>query len=142
MLSLAVVACMSAYVPTLFHCQRQCTSHLVIELACCMAYRKRVRHICYLPRICACTGVKSITSHVVVLTLALFVLSGVDIASLLRRFGLEASGTNEKVGTVAIAYAAHKALSPVRFPPTVALTPVVAKAIGKKPKEDDKPQDL
>jgi hypothetical protein len=36
------------------------------------------------------------------------------------------------VGTFAIAYAAHKALSPVRFPPTVALTPVVAKWLGKK----------
>eukprot|EP00967_Tisochrysis_lutea_P046263 scaffold56192_cov17-Tisochrysis_lutea.AAC.2 len=36
-----------------------------------------------------------------------------------------------QVGTFAIAYAAHKALSPVRFPPTVALTPVVAKWIGK-----------
>jgi hypothetical protein len=36
-----------------------------------------------------------------------------------------------QVGTFAVAYAAHKALSPVRFPPTVALTPVVAKWIGK-----------
>lgn len=40
--------------------------------------------------------------------------------------------TSEKVGTFAIAYAAHKALSPVRFPPTVALTPVVAKWLGKE----------
>jgi len=30
-------------------------------------------------------------------------------------------------GTVAIAYAAHKAASPIRFPPTVALTPLTAK---------------
>lgn len=37
------------------------------------------------------------------------------------------------VGTFAIAYAAHKALSPVRFPPTVALTPVVARWLGKEP---------
>ena len=36
------------------------------------------------------------------------------------------------MGTFAIAYAAHKALSPVRFPPTVALTPVVAKFLGQK----------
>jgi len=56
--------------------------------------------------------------------------------------GLKPSDTSEKVGTFAIAYAAHKALSPVRFPPTVALTPVVAKIIGKKPTEADKPQDL
>lgn len=37
------------------------------------------------------------------------------------------------MGTFAIAYAAHKALSPVRFPPTVALTPLVAKWLGKEP---------
>ena len=48
---------------------------------------------------------------------------------------LQVSDTSERVGTVAIAYAAHKALSPVRFPPTVALTPVVAKWLGK-----DKPE--
>lgn len=47
------------------------------------------------------------------------------------------SDTNEKVGTVAIAYAAHKALSPVRFPPTVALTPVVAKLLGKDQQKDE-----
>ncbi len=40
-----------------------------------------------------------------------------------------------QVGTFALAYAAHKALSPVRFPPTVALTPVVAKYLGKKKEE-------
>jgi hypothetical protein len=50
--------------------------------------------------------------------------------------GLNVSDTSEKVGTFAIAYAAHKALSPVRFPPTVALTPVVAKWFGKKPEEE------
>lgn len=59
------------------------------------------------------------------------VASGVDVRSLLAGIGLQVSDTSEKVGTVAIAYAAHKALSPVRFPPTVALTPVVAKWLGK-----------
>ena len=43
--------------------------------------------------------------------------------------------------TVAIAYAAHKAASPIRFPPTVALTPVVAKLIGKEPNEDGQDED-
>ena len=38
-----------------------------------------------------------------------------------------------QVGTFAIAYAAHKALSPVRFPPTVALTPLVARWLGREP---------
>lgn len=45
----------------------------------------------------------------------------------------QVTSTNETVGTFAIAYAAHKALSPVRFPPTVALTPVVARWLGKEP---------
>jgi hypothetical protein len=56
---------------------------------------------------------------------------GVDVASLLSKVGLDVNTTSEKVGTFAIAYAAHKALSPVRFPPTVALTPVVARWTGK-----------
>ncbi|KAI8101640.1 hypothetical protein M9434_006707 [Picochlorum sp. BPE23] len=57
--------------------------------------------------------------------------AGVDVAAILSKVGLQVSDTSEKVGTFAIAYAAHKALSPVRFPPTVALTPVVAKWLGK-----------
>ena len=61
---------------------------------------------------------------------------GVDVAALLSRIGITVSDTNERVGTVAIAYAAHKALSPVRFPPTVALTPVVARLLGKDSGKD------
>eukprot|EP00232_Nephroselmis_pyriformis_P019330 CAMPEP_0182873620 /NCGR_PEP_ID=MMETSP0034_2-20130328/12441_1 /TAXON_ID=156128 /ORGANISM="Nephroselmis pyriformis, Strain CCMP717" /LENGTH=204 /DNA_ID=CAMNT_0025006279 /DNA_START=53 /DNA_END=667 /DNA_ORIENTATION=- len=60
------------------------------------------------------------------------VSSGVDIGSLLGKVGLEVTSTSTNVGTFALAYAAHKALSPVRFPPTVALTPMVAKAMGKE----------
>ena len=71
-----------------------------------------------------------------------FMAAGIDVPALLQRLGLKPSDTSEKVGTFAIAYAAHKALSPVRFPPTVALTPVVAKLIGKKPTDADEPQDL
>ncbi|GMH37744.1 hypothetical protein BSKO_05617 [Bryopsis sp. KO-2023] len=67
------------------------------------------------------------------------VSAGVDVRSLLGNFGLEVGSTGERVGTVAIAYAAHKALSPVRFPPTVALTPVVANLLGKKPTDDEPP---
>ncbi|EJK44011.1 hypothetical protein THAOC_37491 [Thalassiosira oceanica] len=62
--------------------------------------------------------------------------NGVDVGSLLSKVGIEASGTSETAGTFAIAYAAHKAASPIRFPPTVLLTPVVAKLIGKEPDED------
>ena len=56
---------------------------------------------------------------------------GWTLVRLLARIGISVNATNEKVGTVAIAYAAHKALSPVRFPPTVALTPVVARLLGR-----------
>jgi hypothetical protein len=58
--------------------------------------------------------------------------NGVDVGALLAKVGIQTSGGAEKAGTVAIAYAAHKAASPIRFPPTVALTPVVARLIGKK----------
>ena len=61
--------------------------------------------------------------------------NGVDVSSLLAKVGIESSGAADKAGTFAIAYAAHKAASPIRFPPTVILTPVVAKLIGKEPEE-------
>lgn len=59
--------------------------------------------------------------------------NGVDVSSLLANIGIETSDAADKAGTFAIAYAAHKAASPIRFPPTVVLTPVVAKLIGKEP---------
>ena len=51
--------------------------------------------------------------------------------------GIATGETGGKVGTFALAYAAHKAASPIRFPPTVALTPVVASWIGKIRKGGD-----
>jgi Protein of unknown function (DUF1279) len=65
--------------------------------------------------------------------------NGVDIAGLLKQVGIENSEVGEKAGTFALAYAAHKAASPIRFPPTVILTPLVAKLIGKDPVENDEP---
>lgn len=62
--------------------------------------------------------------------------NGVDVAGLLTKVGITVGDTEEKVGTFAIAYAAHKAASPIRFPPTVLLTPIVAKLIGKEPEQD------
>ena len=61
--------------------------------------------------------------------------SGVDVGALLGKIGIESTANTETAGTFAIAYAAHKAASPIRFPPTVLLTPVVAKLIGKEPEE-------
>lgn len=58
---------------------------------------------------------------------------GIDVVDLLARIniGVGADSAGEKAGTLALAYAAHKALSPIRFPPTVALTPVVANWLRK-----------
>lgn len=66
--------------------------------------------------------------------------NGVDVASLLKKIGIE-NDAGEKAGTFALAYAAHKAASPIRFPPTVILTPVVAKLIGKEPVEESNIDD-
>ena len=37
---------------------------------------------------------------------------------------------------MAIAYTTHKGLSPIRFPPTVALTPIVARLLGREVAEE------
>ncbi|XP_023512163.1 uncharacterized protein LOC111776967 [Cucurbita pepo subsp. pepo] len=63
--------------------------------------------------------------------------AGVDVQALLQKVGISVDGNGEKVGTFALAYAAHKATSPIRFPPTVALTSVVATWIGKKVEEEN-----
>ncbi|KAK2640809.1 hypothetical protein Ddye_022572 [Dipteronia dyeriana] len=63
--------------------------------------------------------------------------AGVDVQALLQKVGISTSETGEKVGTFALAYAAHKAASPIRFPPTVALTPIVASWIGKKVEKEE-----
>jgi hypothetical protein len=62
--------------------------------------------------------------------------NGVDVGALLSKVGIESSGATETAGTFAIAYAAHKAASPIRFSPTVILTPVVAKLIGKETRRE------
>ena len=63
------------------------------------------------------------------------VSNGIDVAALLGKIGIKATSSSSTAGTAGIAYAIHKAASPIRFPPTVALTPVVAGWISKKPKE-------
>ncbi|XP_023762505.1 uncharacterized protein LOC111910960 [Lactuca sativa] len=65
------------------------------------------------------------------------ITAGVDVQALLQKVGISANETGEKMGTFALAYAAHKAASPIRFPPTVALTPIVASWIGKKVDKDN-----
>ncbi|QDZ17948.1 DUF1279 domain-containing protein [Chloropicon primus] len=83
--------------------------------------------------------VTSISFAIVSFALCYFLVSiGVDITALLEKIGLSPSSTSEKVGRFAIAYAAHKAASPIRFPPTVALTPVVAQLMGRDAKSGKK----
>ncbi|KAF7805742.1 protein FAM210B, mitochondrial-like [Senna tora] len=79
----------------------------------------------------------SITLSLISFTLCYALISaGIDVQALLQKVGISADATGEKVGTFALAYAAHKAASPIRFPPTVALTPIVAGWIGKKVEKD------
>ena len=84
----------------------------------------------------------SISFAIVSFSLCYFLVSvGIDVPALLGKLGLHVSSGGEKVGRVAIAYAAHKAASPIRFPPTVALTPVVAQLMGKKGEDEQKQDD-
>uniref|UniRef100_A0A0C9SA91 TSA: Wollemia nobilis Ref_Wollemi_Transcript_4390_1318 transcribed RNA sequence n=1 Tax=Wollemia nobilis TaxID=56998 RepID=A0A0C9SA91_9CONI len=71
----------------------------------------------------------------------LLITFGVDVQALLHKVGIDTNETGERVGTFALAYAAHKAASPIRFPPTVALTPVVANWFGKITKDKDMDTD-
>jgi hypothetical protein len=72
----------------------------------------------------------------------LLVDNGVDVSSLLSKVGIDNSNAaTEKAGTFAIAYAAHKAASPIRFPPTVLLTPLVAKLFGKEPQTEESQEE-
>ena len=76
--------------------------------------------------------VTSISLSLVSITVCYTLISaGVDVAALLSKVGISVTSNSEKFGTFALAYAAHKAASPIRFPPTVALTPVVANWMGK-----------
>lgn len=84
----------------------------------------------------------SVPLAIVSFTICYFLVdAGIDVAALLAKVGIE-SAASEKAGTFAIAYAAHKAASPIRFPPTVLLTPVVAKLIGKEPETDEEGEQL
>ena len=86
--------------------------------------------------------ITSISLSLVSITICYVLVSaGMDVASILDAIGLGAYTNGEKVGTFAIAYAAHKALSPVRFPPTVALTPIVAGWMGKDVKPEDSEEE-
>ena len=81
----------------------------------------------------------SITLAIISYALCFLLISrGVDVSILLEKVGIQVSEASSSAGTAAIAYAVHKAASPIRFPPTVALTPVVATWLGKKNEGDTK----
>ena len=86
---------------------------------------------------CLMTGsaylVTSITFAVISYAICYILVStGVDVGALLAKIGIQSSAAASSAGTAGIAYAIHKAASPIRFPPTVALTPIVANWLGKK----------
>jgi len=58
--------------------------------------------------------------------------AGVDVAGVLSAVGIKVTETSQSVGVASLAYIAHKAASPIRFPPTLALTPFVANMMGKE----------
>jgi len=68
----------------------------------------------------------------------ILVSNGIDVGAVLEKLGIQSSAAASNTGTAAIAYAVHKAASPIRFPPTVVLTPIVAEWLGKKPVEEIK----
>ena len=83
--------------------------------------------------------ITSITLAIISYAICYFLVNaGVDVAALLKKVGIEVSSGATNAGTAGIAYVIHKAASPIRFPPTVALTPVVANIIGKEPNDEAK----
>ena len=83
--------------------------------------------------------ITSISLSIVSYALCYFLINaGVNVPALLAKIGIatSANATSASIGKAGLAYIFHKAASPIRFPPTVALTPMVANFIGKKPVND------
>lgn len=73
--------------------------------------------------------------------------AGVDVRGLVNAFGDWLSTTplgkpealdsvSDTASTAALAYIAHKVTSPLRFPLTIAATPIVARALSQSPPDD------
>ena len=62
----------------------------------------------------------------------LLVSKGIDVGALLMKIGIKSTAAASGAGTASIAYAIHKASSPIRFPPTVLLTPIISEWFSKK----------
>ena len=71
--------------------------------------------------------ITSITLAIISYALCYILVSkGIDVGTLLSKIGIKSSGAASGAGTASIAYAIHKAASPIRFPPTVVLTPIIS----------------
>lgn len=77
------------------------------------------------------------------------IAAGVDVRALVNAFGDLLSHTpigrpavldsvSDTASTATLAYIAHKAVSPLRFPLTVAATPAVAKVFSKRGEDKEK----
>ena len=72
------------------------------------------------------------------------VKQGVDIESILSHAGLSLDSlpggpdSKKQIGDIAVSYAAYKVLTPVRWPTTIALTPLVARRLGNRKSESEK----
>ena len=59
------------------------------------------------------------------------VSAGINVAALFSAVGITLANKYERLGTFGLAYLLHKAASPVRFPPTLALTVFAARHWGR-----------
>lgn len=86
----------------------------------------------------------SIVSYIV---LYFMIEAGVDVRALVNAFGDWLATTplgkpealdnvSDTASTAALAYIAHKVTSPLRFPLTIAATPIVAKVFSQNPSDD------
>lgn len=76
--------------------------------------------------------VTSLTMSIISMTLFYLLASrGLDMRAMLRLCGIRLGDRAGAFSTFGVAYFAHKAASPIRFVPTVALTPKVARYFSK-----------
>ena len=79
--------------------------------------------------------VTSLTMSVISMTLFyLLAARGLDVRAMLRLCGIRLGDRAGAFSTLSVAYFAHKAASPLRFVPTVALTPKIARYFSREEK--------
>jgi hypothetical protein len=84
-------------------------------------------------------GPVGIVTHTVLSLISFCVIyigvsNGVDVESILHSMGFPSSGlhgTANSAGTLVLAYTAYKLASPIRWPFTFAVTPIIARVLRK-----------